>query len=261
MKYLLVIFYLFFLSSCSNEEIKESIIPKVESKFAQDYLDKLRAKDYEFLKSHMRPELLEKVDLDILDQLYSYFPTGELISTELIGSNVRVFNDEWSATFSFESKYSNGWSTSSVSMLKEKDTLLVTRINVYQIPDSQKVLTSFDNGKVTFITVLILILTFVSPILMIVTCISVYRTDILNKWRWYLLSFVGLCSFSLNWTTGEVFTKVATIKLLGFSAGAASEYAPFIFAFTFPIGAIMYWSKRTQLIETSMANKSLKQDK
>lgn len=260
MKHPLIVFLLLFLTSCSNEEFKENLIPQAESKFAQDYLDKLRIKDYEFIKSHMHPELLAKVEQNILDQLYSYFPTGELIATELIGSNVHVFNGVWSASFSFESKYTGGWSTSNVSMTKDQDTLLVTSINVYQIPDSQKVLTAFANAEITFTKVLILIFTFVSPILMFITCISVYRTELLNKWRWYLLSFVGIGSVAINWTTGEVFTKVATIKLLGFSATAASEYAPFIFSLTLPIGAIIYWSKRSQLIDKAMANKAIKRD-
>ncbi|MEO3879473.1 hypothetical protein [Rheinheimera fenheensis] len=260
MKYILTIIVALFLVGCSYEDMKESIVPKEESSFAKEYLDQLRLKNYEYIKAQMHPELLTKVTVEELDKLSGFFPEGEPLNTELMGFNVRTFNDVWSASFSFESKFKVDWSISSVSMTKQDGKLLVTGINVYRTNESQKVLNSFGNAELSMPKVLILVLTIVTPIFMIVTCVFVYRTPVEKKWRWYLLSFVGVGAVAMNWTTGEIATKIATIKFLGVGASAASEFAPLVFTFTIPIGAIAFWVKRNKMIEQTMANKASQQD-
>ena len=177
-----------------------------------------------------------------------------------MGSNVRLFNNVWSANFSFESEFKVDWSISSVSMTKQNGKLLVTGINVYRTNESQKILNSFGNPELSVPKVLMLSLTIITPIFMIITCFFVYRTPIERKWRWYLLSFVGIGTVVMNWTTGEIATEIATIMLFGFGASAASEFAPLIFTFTIPIGAIAFWVKRNKIIEQAMANKRSHQD-
>lgn len=245
---------------CSYEGIKESMVPKEESSFAKDYLDQLRLKNYEYIKSQMHPELLAKVTVEELDKLSGFFPEGEPLHSELMGSNVRTVNDVWSANFSFESKFKVDWSISGVSMTKQDGKLLVTGITVYRTNESQKVLNSFGNVELSVPKVLMLALTVITPIFMIITCFFVYRTPIEKKWRWYLLSFVGIGAVAMNWTTGEIGTKISTINLLGVGASAASEFAPLIFTFTIPIGAIAFWLKRNKMIEQTMANKASHQD-
>ncbi|WP_298770599.1 hypothetical protein [uncultured Shewanella sp.] len=260
MKYILTIIFVLFMVGCSYEDMKESTVPKEESSFARDYLDLLRVKNYGYIKAQMHPELLAKLTVEKLDELSGFFPEGEPIKNELMGSNVRIFNDVWSANFSFESQFKVGWSISSVSMTKQDGKLLVTGINVYRTNESQRVLSSFANAELSVPKFLILALTIVTPIFMIVTCFFVYRTPIEKKWRWYLLSFVGVGAVAMNWTTGEIVTKIVTIKLLGVGASAASEFAPFIFTFTIPIGAIAFWVKRNKMIEQTIVNKGSQQD-
>lgn len=260
MKYFLALIAALLVASCSYEDMKELIVPKEESSFARQYLDQLRLKNYEYVTSQMHPELLVKVTTEELDKLADYFPDGDPISTELMGSNVKMFNDVWSANFSFESQFNDSWTVSSVSMTKEGEKVLVTSINVYRTNESQKIINSFSKVEVSASKLLVLALTFITPIFMLVTCVFVRRTPIEKKLRWYLLSFVGVGTVAMNWTTGEIGTKIATIKLLGFSAGAGSEFAPVILVFTVPVGAIVFWFKRKKLIEQSLANKASPQD-
>ncbi len=260
MKYMLTILFSLFVVGCSFEDIKKSIVPKEESSFAKDYLDQLRLKNYEYIKTQMHPKLLTKVTVEELDKLAGFFPEGEPLHTELMGSNVRTFNDVWSANFSFETKFKVDWSISSVSMTKQDGKILVTGLNVYRTNESQKILNSFGNAKLSVPKVLMLSLSIITPIFMIITCFFVYRAPIEKKWGWYLLSFVGIGAVAMNWTTGEIATKIATIKFLGIGASSASEFAPLIFTFTIPIGAIAFWVKRNKMIEQMMANKSSHQD-
>ncbi|OCQ23857.1 hypothetical protein A7985_07930 [Pseudoalteromonas luteoviolacea] len=256
MKYILTIIFAFFLVGCSDEDLKVSIAPKEESSFAKDYLDQLRLKNYEYIKAQMHPELLNKATIEELEELSRFFPDGEPLKTELMGFNIHTINSIWSANFSFESQFQVDWSVASVSMTKEDGKLLVTGFHVYRTNESQKVLNAFGNVELSVTRLVLLVLTIATPIFMVVTCFFVYRTPIEKKWRWYVLSFVGIGAVFMNWTTGEIVTKIATIKLLGVGASAASEFAPLIFTFTIPIGAIIFWIKRGKMIEQALANKA-----
>ena len=60
-----------------------------------------------------------------------------------------------------------------------------------------------------------------------------------RRWRWVAASLIGVSAVYVNWTTGEVSSQLFTVQL--FSAGAvrASEFAPWILAFSFPVGTLI----------------------
>ncbi len=244
------------LIGCSYDDVKESLIPKAESTFAEHYLAQWRGKNFDYVTSHMHPQLQSKVDNNVFEKIASYLAAGELVSTELMGSQVKTLNKVWTGTFSFEYQFDNGWAVASVSMVKVDDKLLVKTVNFRQTPDSQKNINAFSKVDITALKVLTLFLTIIIPLFMIVTCIWVYKSPIENKVRWYFLSLVGIGSFSINWTTGDFYTHLAAIKLLGFGITAGSEFAPFIVKFTLPVGAAAFWIRRKSLMNKAMSNRN-----
>jgi len=91
-----------------------------------------------------------------------------------------------------------------------------------------------------------------SPILMIAGAIKAITTKGLrHKWLSVIASFLGLCSFHMNWTTGQIFSQLASINILG--AGIvrdASPFAPWVLSMTLPVGALLVlsgvWSTPTR---------------
>ena len=67
----------------------EKFIPKEEAKMAEDYLTKLREKDFDYIKGKLSDELKPQLTDALIPKLAAYFRDGDLISTEIIGSQVK----------------------------------------------------------------------------------------------------------------------------------------------------------------------------
>jgi hypothetical protein len=248
MKSIVLLIMSLLLASCSTEDLLQSLKTSEEAQQAERFLTKLISRNFDSVKSELHPDLLANFTPDNLDKLYGYIPQKKQLSTTLIGVRTNQINDEWSGTYTFESEFIDGWMVSTVRLTKIDGGIVLAGINVIKTSDSQKELNKFANAEISIIKVMSILITFVVPIIMVITCISVFRTPINKKWRWYLASFIGIGGFSLNWSTGMFYYKLATIKLLGFGAYSQGEYAPFIFTFTLPVGAALYWYKRSTLI-------------
>ena len=249
---LIAILAAFVLTGCGYEEMADSLIPKEESRFAKDYLQRVRDKDFEYVMSHLDPELVDQVTVEKLTAIAEYFPSGDLISVEIVGSQVHTTNKTWTGNFSFEYEFSGGWVIANAAMKRVNDRTTVIGFNVYRTTGSQRELNAFSAVDLTPLRIAMLIATITIPIFMLLTCVMVYRTAIASKkWRWYLLSLGGVGAVYFNWTTGVFNYQLATVQLLGASATAAGPHAPWIFEFTIPIGALVFWMRRKHLIEQS----------
>ncbi|HEY3951381.1 hypothetical protein [Phenylobacterium sp.] len=79
------------------------------------------------------------------------------------------------------------------------------------------------------------------PLLMLISVIKVAATPGLrHKWIWVVLSFVGVCSLKINWTTGVLMIDWYTVQVVGAGAAkGASRFDPWILSATIPIGALL----------------------
>lgn len=260
MKYVtttLLLIILMVLFSCGKQNIDERFIPKVESQFAEDYLQKIRNKDFEYVKGQLTLEYQKQVTDELLNEVSSLFPKGELISTEIIGSHQHTFNSKWQGNFTFEYQFSDGWAAANVVLIRVNNELKVIGFHVYRTQASQKELNAFTAANLSLAHIVILVFTFGIPLFMIFTCFQVYKTPIpKRKWLWYIVSFIGIGGVTFNWTTGVFTYQLLTIKFLGFSAVATSVHAPWLFTLTIPIGPIVFWLKRKKYIEQSKNNHS-----
>jgi hypothetical protein len=104
-----------------------------------------------------------------------------------------------------------------------------------------------------------------SVLLMLGALVKVVRTRSLKrKWLWCILSFAGLFSFQMNWTSGAININWLTIQFVG--AGISrniSRFDPWHLAMTFPVGALLIltgiWANpmRGRKPAPSLANDSL----
>ena len=248
--YFCIIISLSIITSCSYDEMMDKLIPKEEAKFAEDYLTKLRAKDFKYIKSQMSKETLAQANDVLLEKMSNYFRKGELLSTEIIGSQVNVFNDKWRGNFSFEYHFSDGWNLANAAFQKTEDKYEVIGLNVYQTNMSQKEFHAFTLKNKSILQYLILLLAIIVPVFIIVTTYYCARTPIpKRKWLWVIFVLLGIFSVQLNWTTGAIGIQPLSASLFGASAVAAGTHAPWIISTSFPLGAIIFWFKRKRFIE------------
>lgn len=238
-----------FLNGCSYEDLQSSLIPEAESTFAKEFLQKLHDREFEYVRTQIDSSLINDANDENLLEIAEYFPSGELISVEIIGSQVHTFNSQWQGHFTFEYHFSDGWAVASAVMKRTNEKLSVVGFNVYQTPASQQELTAFSAVDATPLRIAVLFLTIAIPVFMIFTCWTVYRTPIpMKKKRWYLISFIGLFKLSFNWTSGGFAYQLLTVQLLGAGMSAAGHSAPWILTFTMPVGAVWFWIKRNDLV-------------
>lgn len=242
-------FLLVFLVACSNDDLMSLLESGEEVGFAEDYLESLRLKDLPYLKENAHEDLREIVSDKKLNEIAGYFPAGDPLNTHLIGSMVRVTNGEWSAGYTFEYQFSEGWAVAVVNLKKEGEGLWVTAFSVEQTPDSQEALNAFSlQGKPISHYVILGFAALIS-IFILVTAIVCVRTPLpRRKWLWLLFILFGFGKISLNWTTGVFAVHPLFFLLFGSSISSMGPNAPWIIATTVPLGAMWFWIERTSLM-------------
>ena len=237
----------------------DKLVPQEEAKMAEDYLTKLRQRDFEYVKSKLSNELKPQVTDALLVQMSDYFRDGELISTEIIGSQVHIFNGEWQGNFSFEYHFSEGWNLANAAFRKVGHNYEVIGLNVYQTKMSQKEFHAFSLSNKSLLHYMILIMAIFVPLFILVSTYFCVRTPIpKRKWLWVIFILLGVSAIHINWTTGQYAIQVLSLHLLGASATAASPHAAWMISASIPLGAILFWIKRKRFIQLSKeANSSL----
>jgi hypothetical protein len=85
------------------------------------------------------------------------------------------------------------------------------------------------------------------------TCILCFTTPGLRrKWLWAIASFIGVATFTMNWSTGELsFTPI----YVGIPTANYTQDATGVWYLTFlvPVGAIVFLIKRRQLVSKAAA--------
>ncbi len=247
-----VIFSFFVLASCSYQDMMDKFVPKEEAKMAEDYLTKLREKDFDYIKSKLSDELKPQITDALLVQMAEYFRGGELISTKIIGSQVHIFNGVWQGNFTFEYHFSDGWNLANTAFRKVGEKYEVIGINVYQTEMSQTELHAFSLSNKSILHYIILFLAIAVPLFIVVSLYYCIRTPVpKRKWLWLIFILLGVGAIQINWTTGQYAIHLLSVNLLGSAAVAASPYAAWIISASFPLGALLFWLKRKRFIQLS----------
>ncbi|BDY04461.1 hypothetical protein [Ferrimonas sp. YFM] len=239
------------VASIAHADLSDNVlVPKEEMNFAKNYLGEIRERNFEYVLSYIGPELLNQLSEEKLEEFAAYFPSGQLLSTALIGSQVKTINETWQGKFSFEYEFESGWAVASVVMKRTDNKISVIGFNVYRTEASQKELNKFELSGKSALHYLVLVLACIVPIFILVSLFYCIKTSIpKRKWLWALFILGGIGTISINWSTGAYTLKVLEYQLFGAGAIAASEYAPWVVTVGFPLGAVIFWIKRKSLIE------------
>lgn len=240
------------IASCSYEDTLNSILPKEESEFAKGYLENLRNKKFEDLKKPLSKELLTPDVESRMAQAASYFPEGKPLEIRAIGANVHTTPDKWLANLSYQYYFDNGWAVANILLEREKEGLVVKRVNVTRLPKPLEEIYAFDFKGKKAVHYVFLVLAIAIPLFILYSLILCIRTPInKKKWLWVVFILVGVVAFRLDWTTGQFAVQLVNINLLGAGTAKASPYAPLILTISIPLGAIIFLAKRRSMIKES----------
>ena len=233
------------------------LVPQEEMMFAKNYLQHLIDRNYDHVLRYIDKDEVGVITREKLDNVVSFFPTGDVISTELIGSHINIIDSVWNGNFVFEYHFDTGWVVANLVVKKIGGEIKVLGFNVTPTQASQKELNKFELAGKTVLHYLVLFTTVFVFLFILVTLVICIKTPIpRRKWIWVLFVLGGVGSFSLNWTSGAYAFKLIELHLVGVGIGAANEYAPWVLNVGFPLGAILFWLMRGSFIRKSELIKS-----
>ncbi len=240
------------LAGCGARDLPDLLVPEEETAFAESVLTELRNGNVEYVFGLLKDELKVQVDEDQLTKVGETFHEGEPMSVEIIGSQIRVFNDVWTGNFTYEFEFESGWNIANVALVRTGDDYQVYGLNVLRTEASQAEINKFTLAEKSLIHYAVLTLAVLIPVFILVTLIVLVRTPIKRrKWLWFLFVMLGIGTLQLNWTTGAIVFQLLNIQLLGVSFMAFGASAPWIISVSLPFGAIVFWTRRAELIESA----------
>ena len=102
---------------------------------------------------------------------------------------------------------------------------------------------SVDMNRLLFVIAAVLVLS-----ASLGTAVFALRSRVRRRWLWSLVSVLGLPVATLNWTTGEISTRVLAVQLLGIGVRSREASAEWLLSVAFPLGAAVFLSVRQRLM-------------
>jgi hypothetical protein len=184
-------------------------------------------------------------------QLDSVLGGRRVDSLALVGANQFSNGTIDRITLSYEFRTESGWRLASVTTLDSASNWVLLGFHAEPLPGELRAVNDFHLTRGSAAQYLALIATVASAIITLGTAIFLaMRRNFPKRWRWVLLSLVGVGMVSVNWTTGELATRLISVQLFGGSFVRAGEFAPWILSFAFPIGAIVALSRYRSYLDS-----------
>jgi len=124
----------------------------------------------------------------------------------------------------------------------------ISGANLQPLPTSLEYLNRFTVENKTPIHLLFLVARIGVSLLIIVTLVVCLFSRVRFRWLWVIFILFGFTQFQLNWTTGQTGFQPISFLVLGASFFRAGLYAPIVFSFGIPLGAILFLLLRRWLL-------------
>ena len=227
-------------SACSPDALTHRIATPERDARARHVIHMIVAGEHDSLLAESRFDMDSAAKARVLFQLDSALRGRRVDSLTLVGANLFTMSGTDRLTLSYEFHTEKGWIFSSVTTLDSASTWKVIGFHVEPLAGELRAANEFRLAHQSAAQYLALLAVVACMIFTLGTAIFLAtRRNFPKRWRWVLASLVGVASASVNWTTGEVATRLIFVQLFAASAVRASEFGPWILSFSFPIGAIV----------------------
>ena len=260
-RYVLCIFIMLpFCVSCKQGE-KTDFILQEEADFAQNWLERLRAGDYEYAYNHADEELKADLTPEVFESFVLVYPKENVKNLSLLQWQYKKFKSLKSGDFSrydfvYEYEFENNqYAVVRILLERNENGLSVIGANITRTADSQKNINKFTlmNKSAKYYVILFFALLMpVYSLCMFVLCLCTHF-PLRQKIPWLLFISVGFGAVDINWTTGMIHIQLLHIHLLSAAALIRSDFAWHI-VFGIPVGAILFWFKRKKILAAAKNN-------
>jgi hypothetical protein len=239
------------LSGCSQESFLRRIAPPESQLYVRRFVDSLAVAPVDRIAREFTTRLAQEAGvLDSLRNVQRQFAMiGTVDSATLVGAN--AFSSPGSNTvhrdLSFEVYGARGIALVQVRLVEAG---IQRQIDALHIEPLQRPLRAAHGfwQNLRLVQALVLGAAISVAAFSLWAAVQVARTAMPKRWGWALIALVGVGKFAVNWTTGELGTEILSVQLLGASAFRNGLVAPWIVAFSFPIGAIVAMRRRQRAL-------------
>ena len=255
MKFPLIALLAFTLSGCVDEKaLIQKFARKDDDEFARRFVELVRGGNYSEADHMIDPTVIAKTGPVPWNQLHEILNHGDPIAFELIGANLgflRPWNASGSkreANLTYQIQFRDAWVVAALAIESDSSGKRITTANLQPVPDSLRILNRFTLENKSPLQYAFLAACVAVPLFIVVALGVCLFSRVRRRWLWVIFILFGVMQFQLNWTTGQTAFQLISISLLGASFFRASSYAPIVFSFSIPIGALLFLMLRRWLL-------------
>lgn len=250
MKKWLIILVTVFLAGCSQKAWLEKFVDAEKQKIARDYIQRLQDGDWKELAAELDPGLRKGNEVELLRTMRGMMPPGAPTFTDLVGYQTNRTLQESNYNVTFQFGYDSKWILVNAAWRERTGApRQITGMRVVPLERSLQEANAFTFKRAGPAHYLFLAAAIVVPLFILGTLVVCIRTKFpRRKWLWIIFVLLGFVQVSFNWTTGAMDYRLLSFQLFGAGAVASGLYMPWILTISIPVGAIIFWFKRLQLV-------------
>jgi hypothetical protein len=237
------------LSACNSRDLIERFTPKEDKAFAIRTFERLQQRHFD----EVVPLLDDTIPRDGLEakltQMADSFDNQKPIDVHVVGARTFWMNGIKRVYLTLEYQMPDNWVVAGMTIRTQDGRKVVEAFSAFRTLDSLEHLNRFTfrgKGATQYAYLLLAVLV---PLFILVTLYVLWRTPVARrKWLWFIFVAFGICTMSVNWTTGETGMRLLWAQLLGFGFDNFSPYAPVVVSWAIPVGAIVFLLRRRSLM-------------
>jgi hypothetical protein len=234
-------------------------VSQEDEKFAHDYVENIRQRRFALVETDLDPGVDNKSEAETnLERMSAIFPSREPVSVKLAAGNVIHHRDSSTTSdlgfeyeFSPSSESTQGpaeWVLAEVVIETIGSKRSVKRVTFTPALEPLEEINAFTLEAKGFSQYAVLLLATLAVVFSAYAFVQCIRTKPLKrKWAWLILISIGVCSLTVNWTTGQCSFTALAFHVIPSSA-FCTAYGPWIVGVSFPIGAVAFLLRRRSLI-------------
>lgn len=240
---------LLLVAGCDESRLIAAFGSPADEKVAAHYIELLRKRDYAAIEKDLDPSIKAPGVHDALVAMASLVPAQAPLSVKVVGVRTSDGGGVHSSNYTYEYEYPDRWLLINAAVKKEDGATTIIGLNVKPLDSSLEAMNRFSLAGKNVLHYAVLGAAVLVPLLCLYALVACVRTPMRGrKWPWILFILFGMCSLSLNWTSGGWEFHPVSFLLLG--AGVIrSPYGPWMLSVAFPLGAVWFLLKRKEYLQ------------
>ncbi|MEI7037627.1 hypothetical protein WAT24_12735 [Fulvimonas yonginensis] len=237
------------VGGCDHAGRLKAVSSPAEEKLATHYIDLLRAHRYGQIEQDMDRALQTPALHEQVVAMARILPAPAPLSVKLVGVTTFEGSGLRQSNHTFEYQYPDRWLLINVAVQRKDGAATIVGFHVQQLTSSLEEANRFRLAGKSPLHYLVLTGAVLVPLLCLFALVACIRTPLPHrKWLWILFILLGVCSLSINWTTGEWRFLPVSFQLFG-AAAFQPAYGPWTVSVSLPLGAIWFLARRKRFRE------------